>query len=87
MTFTISGFGREQTGKRESIPMNGTNQRTVAPQKVGGAGQLPRQGWSVGILQRPVRPESWGSGVCGGQAGRSAGVCGRRELQLQDQAV
>lgn len=33
MTFTISGFGREQTGKRESIPMHGTNQKTAAPRK------------------------------------------------------
>lgn len=33
MTFTISGFGREQSGKRESIPSNDTNQRTLAPRK------------------------------------------------------
>ena len=33
MTFTISGFGREQSGKRESIPKNDTSQRTLAPRK------------------------------------------------------
>lgn len=71
MTFTISGFGREQTGKRESIPMNETNQRTVAPRKSVVQVSFPDRGGAlayyndqfdlkIGYMWRASWKVSWG---------------------------
>ena len=87
MTFTISGFGREQSGKRESIPKNDTSQRTLAPRKSVVQVSFPGRGGALAYYNDQFDLKVGDRVYVEGKLERSSGACCRSELQLQDQTV
>ena len=88
MTFTISGFGREQSGKRESIPSNDTNQRTLAPRKSVVQVSFPGRGGTLayynGQFDLKVGDRVYVEGKLEGQLGYVAAVNYSFKIKLSE---